>query len=486
MTSPNISYKTIIIMNRKILLRLFTLVACLLCALGAAAAEAYACYTSSNTTLTFYYDNNRASRTGTTYDLKTGGSSPGWYTDGTYSSVTKVVFDPTFADARPTSCYYWFRKMSNLTTITGISYLNTSQVTHMNNMFYECSGLTSLDVSHFNTANVLGMTGMFYGCSGLTSLNLSGFNTAKALLMSSMFEGCSSLTSLNLSSFNTANVTIMSRMFYGCSSLTSLNVSGFNTDKVTNMSYMFAGCVGLTSLNVSSFNTAKVTNMEAMFFGCSGLTSLNVSNFNTAIVTSMRRLFSNCGGLTSLDLSSFNTANVTDMSMMFFSCGLRGLDLTSFNTYQVTTMSEMFSGCGYLVTVTVGEGWNTGGVTYSNSMFANCIRIKGSMGTTYSSSHTNKDYAHIDGGPSNPGYFTDPNSEAYACYTPSNTTLTFYFDRQRSSRTGTTYDLNGVNAVPVWHRDSTCRSVTSLVFNPSFVAARPTTTWNWFCDMTNL
>ena len=28
------------------------------------------------------------------------------------------------------------------------------------------------------------------------------------------------------------------------------------------------------------------------------------------------------------------------------------------------------------------------------------------MGTTYDADHTDKAYAHIDGGPSNPGYFT--------------------------------------------------------------------------------
>ena len=36
-----------------------------------AAVEAYACHTLSNTTLTFYYDGQRASRTGTTYNLTT-------------------------------------------------------------------------------------------------------------------------------------------------------------------------------------------------------------------------------------------------------------------------------------------------------------------------------------------------------------------------------------------------------------------------------
>ena len=71
---------------------LLALVVAMMCALGASAAEAYANYTPSNTTLTFYYDNYRASRTGTTYDMNTDYDDPGWYTDGTNANVTKAVF----------------------------------------------------------------------------------------------------------------------------------------------------------------------------------------------------------------------------------------------------------------------------------------------------------------------------------------------------------------------------------------------------------
>jgi hypothetical protein len=83
-------------MNRKLLLQLFALVACLLCSMSAAAAEAYACYTSSNHTLTFYYDNLRSSRSGTTYDLNTGESEPDWLYYSEY--VAQVVFNSSFAN----------------------------------------------------------------------------------------------------------------------------------------------------------------------------------------------------------------------------------------------------------------------------------------------------------------------------------------------------------------------------------------------------
>ena len=69
--------------KKNLLLRFAVLLTAMMCALGAAAAEAYANYQSSNETLTFYYDNYRSSRTGTSYSLNTGYNDPAWYTDGT-------------------------------------------------------------------------------------------------------------------------------------------------------------------------------------------------------------------------------------------------------------------------------------------------------------------------------------------------------------------------------------------------------------------
>ena len=356
------------------------------------APEAYACYTPSNTTLTFYYDNQRSLRPGTTYDLNTESESPGWYNDlydqsTGYIPTTRVVFDPSFANARPTSTYCWFSAMEDVESIEGLEYLNTSEVTNMSFMFYWCFGLTSLDLSNFNTAKVTNMEGMFSQCRDLTSLDLSNFNTAK--------------------------VTNMEGMFYYCMSLMRLDLSSFNTAKVTDMGYMFYGCMWLTSLDVSSFNTAKVTNMESMFENCNNLNYIYADN-----------------------------------------------------------------------------GWSTAAVTSSDLMFDDCFSLVGGKGTTYDENHVDATRAHIDGGPSNPGYFTDVNApRAYACYTPGNTTLTFYYDDQCSSRPGTTYDL--VNEAPGWYYDLYDQSTNSLpitrvVFDPSFAGARPTSTYSWFYNMRNL
>ncbi len=398
--------------------------------------EAYANYTPSNTTLTFYYDNQRSSRTGTTYDLNTGSNDPGWYTDGTYSNVTKVVFNSSFTYARPTTTYYWFGDMSKLQSITGTLYFNTSQVTNMCLMFAGTGAM-------------------------MPNLDANFLNTSKVKTMESMFAN---------------------------SEFTSIIVSDWNTSEVTNMLEMFAFCYNLTDLDLSNFNTSKVTTMEGMFNEDYILVSLDLSNWNTSNVTNMNNMFHECNALTSVDLSSFNTAKVTTMYSMFDYCtSLTSLDLSSFNTSKVTDMRWMFSSCSKLATIYAGSGWSTAATTDSNSdgMFRECTKIRGGQGTTYDASHTNRLYARIDGGPSNPGYFTR-GTEAYACYTPSNTTLTFYYDNQRSSRTGTTYDLNTGDNDTGWDTDGTKSYVTKVVFDSSFAGARPTTTCDWFYNMQNL
>lgn len=281
-------------MRKTTLFKALALVACLLCSLSTVAAEAYAVYTPSNTTLTFYYDNSRSSRQGTTYDLNTGGNYPGWLEDGNHANVTSVVFKSSFANARPTTTYYWFGDMGNLVSITGISYLNTSEVTSMCMMFYNCTKLASVDVSHFNTAKVTNMEWLFGNCRALTSLDLSNFNTAKITSMSGMFYCCNSLTSLDLRSFNTSQVTSMMGTFTSCYSLTSLDVTSFNTSKVINMGSMFQNCSSLTSLDLSSFTTEQLQITGYMFCDCSNLVTIYARDWNTENVVNSTGMFGSC------------------------------------------------------------------------------------------------------------------------------------------------------------------------------------------------
>ena len=313
----------------------------------------YAVFDDATKTLTFKYEEKETLGTNE-YELNRGTNFPAWC-DLHKSEITKVVFAPSFAEARPTTCAYWFGSCKKLKNIEGIEFLNTEKVKNMVGMFYECICLENLDLSKFDTKNVTNMRNMFYNCQKLKTLDLSSFETDMVTNMESMFYNCILLNTLTLTNkFNTQKVEDMCSMFNSCKELKTINLSGFDTQNVTDMRYMFNLCKSLESLDLSNFNTLKVTLMDNMF--------------------------NQCLQLTSLDLSNFDTPKVTKMNNMFFYCtGLKTVDISNFNTQAVKNMDSMFGYCTNLATIYVGENFVTTNARSSNNMFYNCQLLKGAL-----------------------------------------------------------------------------------------------------------
>ena len=437
------------------------------------AQEAYAHLSMDSSTLTFYYDSNRSSRHGSTYDLNTESNEPRWvhYTEDT----EQVVFDPSFADARPTSCYSWFYQMSVIEEITGIEYLNTSNVTNMRAMFYGCKHLTSIDLSHFNTSNVTDMSFMFRFCEELTSLDLSHFNTSNVTNMSYMFDGCNKLESLNLNNFNTSKVTNMSAMFSG-TNLANLDLRFFKTGNVTDMSSMFRNSNKLTYLNLNYFSTAKVEKMNDMFNGCTQLISVNMSSFITSNVKDMSYMFNECESMTRAHMEGFNTSNVENFSYMFYGCiSLTKVDLSNFTFIEKVKSQRILGYCPKLKNLTIpasASNWASDACLGMNSFSSPCK-------LSYPEDMTldkidNEGYYEWKS-----GYFKDA-LEAYISIEGDNDQYTFYYDENREERdftvnlltTGGNLNLtfNGLSDVTVY-------------IDESFANYKPTKTSRWFSGL---
>ena len=465
--------------------------------------EPYAVLSEGNSILTFYYDEKKAERNGMDvgpFYLSTLNNEGLWEAGGRawndyYNIITTVVFDPSFANCTTiTSTNSWFCSMINMTSVSGLENLNTTNVTDMSHMFRDCRNLVNLDVSGFKTDNVTNMWYMFCNCSALQSLDVSGFNTENVTNIGGMFSLCSSLVSIDVSGFKTDKVTKMSQMFESCSSLTSLDVSGFNTANVTDMDDMFLNCDNLKSLDLGNFNTSQVEYMSRMFYGCSALEYLNVSSFNTENVKSIFAMFMHCNKLTNLDVSGFSLSKITNMECMFSNTSkLENLDLSGFNTDKVTNMNSMFSGCSNLATIYVGDGWTTAAVTNGTSMFWNCTALVGGAGTHFDPDHIDATYARIDGGPnsSTPGYFTDKNApvvtdpEPYAVLSDNNTVLKFYYDEKKAERNGMDVGPFGIESDRGWN--DYCENITTAIFDGSFANCTSlTSTRLWFTGCQNL
>ena len=352
----------------------------------------------------------------------------GWGVQLTDKSSTNAVTSMvcTYINNKPiTSMSYMFSK-SKATTMD-LSHFNTSNITNMNGMFNGCE-TTVLDLSKFNTSNLKNMDSMF-SYSKVASLDLSNFDTSNVTKMGYVFSS-SQTTIIDVSNFDTSNVISMAGLFYDVnvstikglenldtsnvtsmyemfrySELTSLNLSNFDTSSVTNMGWMFES-FKINELDISNFDTSNVTNMDGMFRDSNIQTIMGLENFNTSNVTNMHELFSG-SNFTEINLNNFDTSNVTDMYRMFGYSKFTTLDLSSLDTSNVTNMNDLFYGATSLKTIYVSDKFNIADQASGSNMFTYCFKLVGGAGTTYNSSYVDKTYAHIDGGTSNPGYFTD-------------------------------------------------------------------------------
>ncbi len=379
---------------------------------------------SKDKTLTFYYNANRsamAEKLDATYAVPTGTDVyPDWMSD----SYTSVVFDTSFSDARPTSCFYWFCGQSELTTIDGIKNLNTSAVTDMSYMFYGCMSLTTLDLSHFDKTSLVKTYCMFSLCTALATIYSSdsfvfssdtksdGQNTG------SEFFGCTALgvgtmekVGLEKANFEGffkrkekvawAEYDSEAKIFTfhyttadeknACSNTTyELNeFKGTKTeeDKEFGVEYQvpesgyqpWSGTLYyMTTVKFDeSFADARPTTCYRWFQNAANLTTIEgLKYLNTSEVKDMRGMFNNCESLTKLDLSGFNTENVLSMSEMFDGCEkLESLNLSGLANTNVTDMSAMFNNCVVLNDLKL-KNFGTQSVVNMSEMFKKCRKLE--------------------------------------------------------------------------------------------------------------
>ena len=86
----------------------------------------------------------------------------------------------------------------NLSEITGLDFLVSTNISNISYVLDNCSSLTNLDdVSYWNVKNVTNFRNCFNTCSGYSgSLDLTTWNTKKGMNFNTMFSGCSGLTEI--------------------------------------------------------------------------------------------------------------------------------------------------------------------------------------------------------------------------------------------------------------------------------------------------
>ena len=349
----------------------------------------------------------------------------------------------------------------NMTSFDGEEILDTSRATTFLGMFTYAKSLESIEINEWNVSNVISTRQMFGGNESLTEIDLSNWNTSNLTNMRAMFQNCIKLTNVDISNFDTSKVTDMGYLFNGCRSLIEIDTSGFNTSKVTNMMAMFQSCIKLTNVDISDFDTSKVTDMGYLFTNCESLVEIDVSDWDTSKVTNMGAMFSNCSNLENIDVSNWDVSSVTQMYYMFSLCdALTEIDLSSFDTAAVVNMGRIFCNSINLEKIYVSDKWSieqlldeifitADGKVFKNNgeIFVSCYKLVGGAGTAYATTHLDYStntvdtiYAHIDEGPSNPGYLTHISMKEEPMLAPNST---WY------SQGGTTINRNQISSITI-------------------------------------
>ncbi len=321
-----------------------------------------------------------------------------------------------------------------------------SNVTSLFGTFGYCYKVKELDVGKWNTSKVTTTYAMFQNCITLTELDVatktvtsngktytawdvSNVESFKGMFTSTSNEYLGKITKLEVENWDTSSATDMSSMFNGCASLTELDLSNWNVSKVTDMSWMFADCINMKEYNFTGWDTSSVTHINCLFNDNRSLVTIDVSDFDTQNIRQFTQVFELCLNLEKIiGLENWDTTSAGTMLQMFAnSPKLKVLDLSSFDTSSVVNICQMFAWCYGLEKIYVSEKWDMSNLSdntflqddkpsgCNQHVFVGCTKLVGGAGTTYANNHIeyieneyayDYIYAHIDEGPSNPGYLT--------------------------------------------------------------------------------
>ncbi len=423
------------------------------------AEEPYGRLSEDGETVTFFFDNNKKEGD-LGFDFA---YTPGW------TRAKVAIFHESFQRYTPKSCKRWFNFCEQLTEIKHLDYLNTSQVTDMSAMFQGCQKLEELDLSNFDNSNLTDISAMFFMCINLTTIYVSDkWITTKGYKYEMTFFSCYKLfggkgslycdnnngsfaridggkdnpgyftrkgetkariTSISVTTKPTQTDYILGEKlntdggeisveFEGreaqLHNFDGVTVTGYDNSK-TGKQILTAEFLGATTTAYEVEVTSKETNY-AIFDVTNGILTFYYGTYRNGSVfcdNPYSYPYDNKKNVRKIILDkSFQTNKPTNLSSWFsnYQNMTEIVGIENINTQDVTDMSSMFESCHNLKTIYVGDNWSTEKVKYSGYMFSGCTSLVGGNGTKYDATHTDAEYAIIDGTNGLPGYFTAKNS----------------------------------------------------------------------------
>ena len=337
--------------------------------------EAYAAVSGS--TLTFYYDNQRAKRSGHLITNSTS-SDPAWLS----RNIKKVVFDDSFKNYSPTSTYHWFAGMTALERVEKTENLRSAKVLNMVGMFEGCTSLKELDLMKLVVSSLSDISEMFKNAENLTTIySEQDWRPHKA---DNMFKGCEKLVGVVAYDANKTSsrmATPYEGYFTPKRPAEAYVVRSENKGVLTFYNDAFKGCRKGTTYGINDtyrkydYDYPAWVNTDGDTFARSAVIDASMKDFRPK---SMEMWFYNFRYMDEIKgLENLNTEEVTTMRWMFGrSQNLMELDLTGFKTRSLQNTEGMFKGCESLGYIYCNEAWTA---TKSTDMFQDCTELSGAV-----------------------------------------------------------------------------------------------------------
>jgi len=293
-------------------------------------------------------------------------------------TLTGVTDTPNLSSM--TTLSQMFYGCSGLTTINNVNLWDVSTITNMQSLFQFATNFND-DISSWDVSNVTNMFFTFAACSAFNQ-NIDSWNVSSVTNMTAMFQLTPNFNQ-DLNSWNVSNVTNMSQMFQGATNFNG-NITAWDVSNVTDMTATFSDATSFNQ-NISSWNVSGVTNMLQMFRLATSFNQ-NIDSWDVSNVTNMTSMFSEATSFNQ-NLNSWDVSSVTNMAGMFSQATAFNGDISSWIVSGVTNMGQMF-----LLATNFNQnigGWDVSNVTNMGAMFSSASNFNQDITSWDVSSVTN-------------------------------------------------------------------------------------------------
>lgn len=309
-------------------------------------------------------------------------------------------------------------KMSGCSNLTEVRNIDVSAVTSLNNLFENCTNLTTIDpftikdgcncnamfrntkissIPVTNLKDASNVTTIFFGCRLLNDISVLHnidlkWTSMEDFVTDSGVSVIENLRFINLVNFlvrtttvNATNITAIRNIYaplvtrVSCTHLVNLaEFSNVTTGEITNLNSAFLNCSSLPAVPILTTSTTSLDCNQA-FAGCTSLSNIDnfvtIYNNFTGSTINCTQLFMNCTALVNVPITDFRKMNI---SYTFANTGI-----TSLSNIIVPNAPNMFRSCSQLMTVT-----NATFEGYTNSTFYLCNKLTSVTATIASSDMT--------------------------------------------------------------------------------------------------